>query len=32
MKCVYDGRTHELSYHKKNKKKTVFGIVVGVLE
>ena len=21
IKCVYDGRTHELSYHKKNKKK-----------
>jgi len=21
MNCVYDGRTHELSYHKENKKK-----------
>ena len=28
--CVYDGRTHELSYHK-NKKKVVFGIVVVVV-
>jgi len=28
MKSVYDGRTHELSYHKENKKKAVLLLVL----